>query len=1042
MSSVRSPPLGDANEEVSALIETLLGAEQRLEELTEGEVDSVANRAGRIFLLGRAQDQLRLSEAARQAAILNALPAHIALLNAQGFIVSVNEAWQRFSSATGLQGAATELNYAAACESSPDRSSILACQIADGVRSVLSGEAKTYSIEYPDHSPAEQRWFLLTVTPLADDQRNGVVVMRVNVSERKRGEYELQRFSAAMDAIADAIYLVDRSTMRFVHVNDAACRFHKETREELLALGPGRVFSSSRTELERTYDAIIASGVDAKPVEMLRQRKDGSQVWVELRRHALRSEDRWMIVTLVRDITERKNADQRFRDLLEAAPDAMVIVNAAGEMVLVNSQAVSLFGWRREELLGRKIEMLVPEGFRSKHPGNRSGFFAQPRARSMGAGLALFGLRKDGTEVPVEISLSPLETDEGTLVMSAIRDVTARKEAEDRIRRLNRVYAVLSGINMIIVRARDRDELFKDACRIAVEEGGLRLAWIGIVDRTAKTIVPVASAGANAGFIEEVRDRISFHEGAPAGHGPVARAVIDKRAVVVNDIGSDPLIRYRSAHIDRGIHSMVILPLLVAEEPIAVMGLYAGEVGYFDDAEMKLLRELAGDIAFAIDHIDKQERLEYLAYYDALTGLANRSLFLERVARHIRDAVSGGRKLAVFLVDLERFKNINDSFGQAAGDSLLRQVADWLTRNAGDAKLLARVGADHFAVVMPEVRKDGDVPRLVEKTMEAFLEHPFRLHDAVFRIGTKVGVALFPDDGASAETLFKNAEAALKKAKSSGDRYLFYALQMTETVAGKLTLENQLRRALANGEFVLHYQPKVNLASGKVVSAEALIRWNDPRTGLVLPAEFIPVLEESGLIHEVGRWALHKAIEDYLRWRSMGRAAVRIAVNVSPLQLRNRGFIGEIEQAIAIDAHAAAGLELEITEGMIMEDVKQSVATLQAIRAMGVTIAIDDFGTGFSSLGYLSKLPVDTLKIDRSFVIDMTATQEGLALVSTIVSLAHALKLKVVAEGVETEEQSRLLRLLNCDEMQGFLFSQALPCETFETRYLSPTRSG
>jgi EAL domain-containing protein (putative c-di-GMP-specific phosphodiesterase class I) len=257
-------------------------------------------------------------------------------------------------------------------------------------------------------------------------------------------------------------------------------------------------------------------------------------------------------------------------------------------------------------------------------------------------------------------------------------------------------------------------------------------------------------------------------------------------------------------------------------------------------------------------------------------------------------------------------------------------------------------------------------------------------------------------------------------------------------VAGRLTLENQLRRALDNEEFVLHYQPKVNLASGKLTSAEALIRWNDPLTGLVPPGRFIPVLEETGLIFEVGRWALRKAIEDYLRWRNAGLAAVRIAVNVSPLQLRNRGFIAEIKEVIGIDAHAAAGLELEITEGMIMEDVKHSVASLQAIRAMGVTIAIDDFGTGYSSLGYLSKLPVDTLKIDRSFVNDMTGAPEGLALVSTIINLAHALKLKVVAEGVETEEQSRLLRLLNCDEMQGFLFSKPVPGEIFESKFLAP----
>jgi EAL domain-containing protein (putative c-di-GMP-specific phosphodiesterase class I) len=230
--------------------------------------------------------------------------------------------------------------------------------------------------------------------------------------------------------------------------------------------------------------------------------------------------------------------------------------------------------------------------------------------------------------------------------------------------------------------------------------------------------------------------------------------------------------------------------------------------------------------------------------------------------------------------------------------------------------------------------------------------------------------------------------------------------------------------------------------SGKITGAEALIRWNDPHIGLVPPGRFIPVLEETGLIREVGRWALRQAIADHLRWRAAGLPAVRIAVNVSPLQLRHRDFIAEIKRYISVDVHAMAGLELEITESVLMEDIGRSIATLQAIRAMGVSVAIDDFGTGFSSLSYLAKLPVDTLKIDRSFVVDMTEGPQGLALVSTIINLAHSLKLKVVGEGVETEEQSRLLRLLRCDEMQGFLFSKAVPAEDFEANYLTPPAAG
>jgi diguanylate cyclase (GGDEF)-like protein/PAS domain S-box-containing protein len=663
--------------------------------------------------------------------------------------------------------------------------------------------------------------------------------------------------------------------------------------------------------------------------------------------------------------------------------------------------------------------------------------------------LAMIPLIVDGAAIGV-LGLHAAEAgffnqDEMKLVMEIAGNIDFALEhldKQEKVRRLTRVQAVLSGINTLIVRVRDRDELFREACRIAVEHGQFKTAWIGVVDRNAMKIVPVASAGSKPDYMEFIKAQCSLVEESPMDNTMIARAIREKKASFSNDTQNDPRILFKKEHVESGIRSIVVLPLLISGEAVGLLALYADETGFFDEEEMKLLTELAGDIAFAIDHIDKQERLDYLAYYDALTGLANRSLFLERVAQFTRSAAGGGHKLALFLFDLERFKNINDSLGRPAGDALLRQVAEWLTRNLGDANLFARVDADHFAIVLPQVELEGDVARLVEKSMQAFLHHQFRLNDAVFRIAAKVGIALFPDDGADADTLFRNAEAALKKAKASGDRYLFHTQTMTEAVAGKLTLENQLRQALDKEEFVLHYQPKVNLASGKLTSAEALIRWNDPRTGLVPPGRFIPILEETGLIYDVGRWALRKAIEDYLRWRAAGLAAVRIAVNVSPLQLRNRGFVAEVRQAIGIDAHAAAGLELEITESLIMEDVKHSIASLQAIRAMGVTIAIDDFGTGFSSLSYLAKLPVDTLKIDRSFVIDMKVAPEGLALVSTIITLAHSLKLKVVAEGVETEEQSRLLRLLNCDEMQGFLFSKPVPGEIFETRFLAPPLAG
>jgi len=1037
------------NDDISGLIETLRETDRRLEELTAGEVDAVTDHDGRAFLLRHAQGSLRESEASRQAAILDALPAHIALLDAQGGIVSVNEAWRRFAGGNVLQdpGYGIGINYLDVCDSARGDDASSASQAAAGIRAVLEGSAPGFSIEYPCHSPGEQRWFLLTVTPLDREQPGGAVVMHRDITERVQREESLRRFSAAMDATVDAIYVVDRDSMRFVHVNETACRMRQQTREELFALGPHGLLATSREALARIYDALIAGGRDSDPVEMLQQRKDGTQAWVELRRHAQRIGDRWTIVTLVRDVTERKRAietlresESRFRSLTMLSSDWFWEQDSEHRFVAFSGgESVDGWGPDQQKAVGmRRWELpdIVPlDGDWSAHKAlldAHQPFRDFEYRRILGNGALQY----------VAASGEPLFDADGlfTGYRGVASDITGRKEAEKRIVNLSRVHAVLSGINTLIVRVRERDELFAEACSTAVKAGGFRLAWIGIVDAAASGLTICAVAGANENIEAVFREQFASnaaHAGSLRGRTPGATAIRERAVFVANDSQNDPRVPFTGMHVSIGIHSMTVLPLIVGDTAVGVLGLYAAEKGFFDEAEMKLLAELADDIAFAIDHIGKRERLDYLSYYDPLTGLANRSLFLERVAQYVRSAAAAGHKAAVFMVDLERFRNINDSLGRPAGDTLLRQVAEWLVLNAGDAGLVARVGADHFALVLPEVKRDGGVARLLDKSLAAVMAHPFRLDNDVYRIAVKAGVALYPDDGADADTLLRNAEAALKKAKAAGERSLFYAQEMTASVAGNLSMENQLRLALEREEFVLHYQPKVNAVTGKLCGAEALIRWNDPRTGLVPPGRFIPILEETGLIYDVGRWALRRAIEDYLRWRKAGLPAVRIAVNVSPLQLRNAGFIAEIRHKIGIHADAPAGLELEITEGVIMEDVRSSIAILKAIRDMGVTVAIDDFGTGFSSLSYLSKLPVDTLKIDRSFVIEMTGAPEGLGLVSTIISLAHSMRMKAVAEGVETEEQARLLRLLKCDEMQGFLFSGPVPADAFEARFLA-----
>jgi diguanylate cyclase (GGDEF)-like protein/PAS domain S-box-containing protein len=666
------------------------------------------------------------------------------------------------------------------------------------------------------------------------------------------------------------------------------------------------------------------------------------------------------------------------------------------------------------------------------HPEDRAAL----RAKSIEAGATgkrvdiEYRLRRDAEWIHVRQVIEPLgrQPDAGGTErwFSTLQDITEQKQAEERIKRLNRVYAVLSGINTLIVRVGDRGELYREACRIAVEAGRFRMAWIGVVDQAAGLVKPVASAGEVRDFFESAP--LAVIENEPGGHGLAGRAIRGKEAMISNDIRNDPQRLMRKELDERGINSLAVIPLIVGGEAIGVLALYAAEVGAFDNEEMRLLVELAGDVSFALGHIEKGEKLEYLAYYDPLTGLANRSLFLERLQQQVIAASSSQRKLAVSIVDIERFKTLNDAYGRQAGDELLRQLADRIKSAGPDPTRVARIGADHFAIVSTDVENEDAVGRLTEQRLAACLGPAFRFDGRDLRLSARVGIAMYPGDGDHAEALFANAEAALKKAKATGERYLFFTPAMTERIHEKLSLENKLREALEKEEFVLHYQPKVDRQNRGIVGVEALIRWQSPELGLVPPMKFIPLLEETGLILQVGAWALRRAAFDHRAWAEQGLKPPRVAVNVSPIQLRQRDFVRDVERAI-MEGIAPTGIDLEITESLIMQDIHATIEKLLLLRKLGLQVAIDDFGTGYSSLSYLARLPVETLKIDRSFIIAMLGDPNTATLVHTMITLAHSFRLKVVAEGVESEEQANMLRLLGCDQMQGYLFSKPLPVE-------------
>jgi diguanylate cyclase (GGDEF)-like protein len=501
-----------------------------------------------------------------------------------------------------------------------------------------------------------------------------------------------------------------------------------------------------------------------------------------------------------------------------------------------------------------------------------------------------------------------------------------------------------------------------------------------------------------------------------------------KKPLLENDIAAyeQPADVLQRRSVELGYRSVVFLPLLVNGEVTGLFGMMSKEPNFFTEDEVRLLTDLSGDVAFALEVIGKETQINYLAYYDSLTGLPNRTLFHERVGQLMHAARQRDAKIALLMVDIRRFRFVNESLGRKAGDDLLRELADRFLQSWAEPDNVGRITGDRFALVLGVYDNEALLVHAVEQSIIESLKVPFMVDGREFTLSTSAGIAVFPDDGADVDTLFKNAEAALGQAKLGAEPYLFYQPKMNARMAGTLLIENKMRRALDREQFEIYYQPKVETRGARLAGFEALLRWNDPDSGLVAAGEFIPVLEETGMIVEAGQWAMRRVLRDYAVWRKQGLDAHRIAVNVSAIQLRRKDFADQVRALVIESGFSEHGLDLEITESLLMDDIEGSIEKLKIIRDLGVNIAIDDFGTGYSSLAYLSRLPVNALKIDRSFIDGMLRSSENMSIVSSIISLAHALKLKVIAEGVETQAQLDVLKSLDCDEIQGYLINQPL----------------
>ncbi|MES2952023.1 MAG: EAL domain-containing protein [Pseudomonadota bacterium] len=671
------------------------------------------------------------------------------------------------------------------------------------------------------------------------------------------------------------------------------------------------------------------------------------------------------------------------------------------------------------------------------HPDDRADF----REACIQAGrtanrtqVAYRACRPDGSVVQLRQILEPLpgytSADGRLRWFNTIQDVTEQERQHERIARLNRIYAVSSGINAAIARIHTRDALFQEACRVAVEDGAFTMAWMGIVDANTLDGRVVAWSGGDADLVQRIV--LTARPDASASARPACAAVREQRAVICNDIVAEPALEPLAADlVEHGCRALAALPLTLHGRAVAVMVLCADSSGFFDAEEMKLLDKLTGDLNFALQFIDNAERLSFLAHYDALTGLPNRTLFCDRLNQSLRERDPSKTIACVVLVDLERFGQINDVLGRSAGDAVLRMVGERLGQALKESFSVARLVGDSFALALNDLADGATAAALVEQTILTSIEAVFLLEDKEMTVSARAGLALFPSDGDDAESLLLHAEIALKNARSSGVRVQYYAPQMNAANAARIALESALHIALDERQFVVHYQPRVDLVSGRIVSAEALIRWQHPSRGMVSPVEFIPLCEQTGLIVPIGAWVIDSVCAQQAAWRQQGLEIVPVAVNLSALQFKKNTLMQTIAQATARHGLEQRYLEFELTESVVMDDPEQAIADLQALKAIGAVLSLDDFGTGYSSLAYLQRFPFDFVKIDRSFVNEVTTNPGDAAIVSAVIAMAHSLKLQVVAEGVETEGQLRFLRQLRCDQLQGYYFSPAVVAAAF-----------
>ncbi|HLB14080.1 MAG TPA: PAS domain S-box protein [Burkholderiales bacterium] len=845
-------------------------------------------------------------------------------------------------------------------------------------------------------------------------------------AERKRALEALRRFRLALDISDDSMVLVDAQTLAIVDLSDGARRKLGFGREELLGLSVLAILEGvDEAGLRAAYAGLRASPDRSEFVRLTYRCKDGSRLPVETARRCVESDGKHLIVAVARDISERLRAEEELR----RSKERFEIVARATNDLVWDLNLTTGEVWRNENhalVYGRAAAgsaRAFNDWAERIHPEDRERVLAQRSAALAGQATNMqyeYRARKaDGTYAHMLDRAHIVRDGDGRAVrlIGAGMDFTDRKAAEGQLALHAERQEWIARFGQQALESTDLAALFAHAVQAA------RMTRAG-----AASVFEFDPQGGHA-------QRAAWHLEGDAGAGDALVACDHAVAHAARQQLEPTVLADRPATEglataggwSKATRSSIAARIRGEHGPFGLLMVLARGESRFTDDEVKFIQTVGNILSTAVQRRQAETRLAQLAQYDGVTGLPNRNLLRDRLAQAISQAERRSWQVAALFIDLDRFKLVNDTLGHQCGDRLLAEVGMRLRSTVRGSDTVARFSGDEFVVVLPDLVRADDAAIVAQKLIAA-LAAPFQLNGREAFVGASIGIAFYPADCSDAESLLKAADAAMYRAKDSGrGGYCFYTTEMNRRSDARLVLEADLRRAVEREEFVLVYQPKVELATGRVCGAEALLRWRHPERGMVSPTDFIPVLEDTGLIVPVGEWVVRAACRQLRAWQDARLKPVPVAVNVSARQFHTRDLDRRIIELVEREGVDPQLLEVELTESYLVQDPEHAIGLLRRLREAGVAISIDDFGTGYSSLAYLTRFPVSALKVDRQFVRGATAAGSDAAIVRAVIDMAHNLGFVVVAEGVETEAQVEFLRHHRCDQAQGFHFARPMP---------------